>query len=79
MRRPLSSFKTHKPADSISSNGPGTSVRMSGEGVVLAERPSTPGSMDSMDKHLRWGAPSNSPAKALSKMKNRLSMIGGRR
>lgn len=78
IRRPLS-FMGHKPSDSVATAGPGSSVRMSGDGVVLAERPSTPvGSMNSMEKH-RWGGPSSSPAKALTKMKNRLSMMGGKR
>lgn len=80
LRRPLSFMGHHKHADSVASAGPGSSVRMSGDGVVLAERPSTPvESIHSMDRHLKWNAPNSSPAKALSKMKNRLSMMGGRR
>ncbi|KAH8100784.1 hypothetical protein BXZ70DRAFT_127506 [Cristinia sonorae] len=78
LRRPLSFMGHHKNVDSVSSAGPGSSVRMSGEGVVLAERPTTPlGSMHSLEK--KWGAPTSSPAKALSKMKHRLSMMGTRR
>ncbi|TCD64049.1 hypothetical protein EIP91_004598 [Steccherinum ochraceum] len=78
IRRPLS-FMGHKTSDSVATAGPGSSVRMSGDGVVLAERPSTPvGSMNSMEKR-RWGGSTSSPAKALSKMKNRLSMMGGKR
>ena len=80
IRPRLSFVGRHKHADSVSSGGPGSSVRMSGEGVVLAERPSTPvGSISSLDKPNRWNVPTPSPAKALSKMKNRLSMIGGKR
>lgn len=78
IRRPLS-FMGHKTTDSVSSGGPGSSVRMSGEGVVIAERPLTPvSSVHSDEKPSRW-APSSSPAKALSKMKTRFSMMGGRR